>query len=303
MPLESSTGETRQSKRTLSQLSVTPAAMDGSSNEEDDTEPTNKRARLLSDENSTPSTSSAAQVASSSVSVDLVKKDAGEVRSMETDDVLVRFIQGEMLDTKSVQSLVSGTHSSLNSKASFTLLALMRAEPGYTLDPRHHANSNRLSLVLSQIAMSLKENHQALSTAAELQAEPSNTLSSGVKLDTPLHMEMPSESFSKMSSDLSSQPLPGMARSGAETAVWTLPLENDGVSVNPEVMERVVLSQTKLLPFSVDLEAFWQAARGDLDDEGFSACQQLHQEIVAGGVLGRTWQQLKVGSVGGCGCC
>ena len=302
--LGSSAGDTRQRKRPFSQLSVAPAVVVRSNNEEDVMEPAHKRTRLSSNDSSTAGPSSAMQVVPSSVTVSAgpVSKHADGVVSMETDAVLVRFIPGEMLDVRSAYPLASVSQSALNNKASFRLLALMRMLPGSKLESLLHSKSNRLSLTLSKVAMSLKGNCQVLSTttAAETQALPANASLPGTTPEQP-DVKTPSEtSFSKKSSVLPPCPPPGPPASGAETPVWTLPWENSSICVDPEVMRRVVLSQTKLLPFSVDLEAFWSSAREGLDDEGFTACQQTYQEILAGGVLGQTWEQLKVGSVGGC---
>lgn len=302
--LGSSAGDTKQRKRPFSQLSVAPAVGVRSSNEEDITEPAHKRTRLSSNDSSTAGPSSATQVVPSSVSAGLVKKHSDGVVSMETDAVLVRFIPGKMLDVRSANPLASLSQSTLNNKASFKLLALMRMLPGSKLEPLLHSKSNRLSLTLSKVAMSLKGNRQALSTTttAELQAQPANAALPGTTPEQP-DVETPSEtSFSEKSSVLPPCPPPGPAASGAETPMWALPWENSSICVDPEVMRRVVLSQTKLLPFSVDLETFWSSAREGLDDDGFTACKQTYQEILAGGVLGRTWEQLKVGSVGGCIC-
>ena len=63
--------------------------------------------------------------------------------------------------------------------------------------------------------------------------------------------------------------------------------------VDGEVMKNIVQRLTRMLPLSVDMEAFWRTAREELGDN-FSTCQKICEEVASGGVLGKTWHQLRV---------
>ncbi|XP_070191650.1 general transcription factor 3C polypeptide 1-like [Littorina saxatilis] len=81
-----------------------------------------------------------------------------------------------------------------------------------------------------------------------------------------------------------------------EERVWIKPSQSDtsDIFVKSEVLKAIVQEQTKLLPFTVDMNAFWEGARQDLDGEGLKICRQLYVEILRGGALGLTWQQMQV---------